>query len=135
MSSNYKLINAQVVTKCFKMCVLRKIAPNSILKFMVLKNQNGQRIGKMSNSQYFPVLDWFSLFFARFFWFLLYWFYVQFLVKPVGSVWFLKQYLNPNMTSWYVIRVPHENYFTKIQITTSKYWLIFFFFLVSKFYI
>lgn len=71
MSFNCKLTNAQVVTKCFKMCVLRKIAPNSTLKFMVLKNPNGQRIGKMTSSRYFPILDWFSLFFARYFWFLL----------------------------------------------------------------
>jgi len=67
MSSNYKLINAQVVAKCFKMCVLRKIAPNSILKFMVLKNQNSQRIGKMSNSQYFPYLTGFHYFLQDFF--------------------------------------------------------------------
>lgn len=45
---------AQIVTKCFKICVLRKIAPNSIPKFMVIKNRNGENIEKNDQFPIFP---------------------------------------------------------------------------------
>lgn len=51
MSSNYswrKLL--QSVSKC----VLRKIAPNSIPKFMVIKNRNGENIEKNDQFPIFP---------------------------------------------------------------------------------